>query len=223
MIMVGHSFPERVRLQSPRPHEEYDSTVPTPLFQQPGTKTAFVAVCVLFAAGEFVMRARSRLISRGGAAVERWSLLVVLVTIGGGVLLAIVLALRHIAEVTVGRWPLFVLGLVTIAAGAFIRQWAIFVLGRFFTVDVRVRPGQTVVDRGPYRWVRHPAYSGLLLCCIGIGLALGSWASLVVLATLPTLGLVLRIRSEERALLAALGEPYRRFAAGRSRLFPGVW
>ena len=48
-------------------------------------------------------------------------------------------------------------------------------------------------------------------------------ASLAVLAVLPTAGLVYRIHFEERALLEGLGEPYRRFAASRPRLFPGVW
>ena len=73
------------------------------------------------------------------------------------------------------------------------------------------------------RWVRHPSYTGLTLTFLGIGLALGNWAALIVLAVLPTAGLVVRIRFEERALLDGLGEPYRRFAASRARLFPGLW
>ena len=85
-----------------------------------------------------------------------------------------------------GRLPLFIVGLVLMAAGVFIRQWAIVVLGRFFTADVRVRSGQTVVSRGPYRWVRHPSYSGLIVFFLGLGLALSSWASLALLAVVPT-------------------------------------
>jgi protein-S-isoprenylcysteine O-methyltransferase Ste14 len=108
-------------------------------------------------------------------------------------------------------------------AGIAIRQWAVATLGRFFTIDVRVQPGQTVVDRGPYRWVRHPAYTGLILTFLGFGLALGNWAALGVAFLVPTAGLVYRIHFEERALLEGLGEPYRRFAEGRPRLFPGVW
>ena len=108
-------------------------------------------------------------------------------------------------------------------AGIAIRQWAVVILGRFFTIEVRIHPGQTVVERGPYRWVRHPAYAGMIVTFVGIGLALGNWLALAVAAVVPTAGLVLRIRVEERALLDGLGEPYRRFAAGRPRLFPGVW
>jgi protein-S-isoprenylcysteine O-methyltransferase Ste14 len=121
------------------------------------------------------------------------------------------------------RWPLFVVGLVLMAAGIVVRQWAIVTLGRFFTVDVRVHAGQRVVERGPYRWVRHPSYTGLLLFFVGVGLSLDNWASLVVLALLPAAGLLVRIRAEERALVAALGDEYRRYAARRRRLFPGIW
>ena len=108
-------------------------------------------------------------------------------------------------------------------SGIGIRQWAIAVLGRFFTVDVRVQPGQTVVDWGPYRWVRHPSYSGMIITFVGMGLALGNWVSLAVLVVVPTAGLIVRIRVEERTLLGSLGEPYRRFAAARPRLFPFLW
>jgi hypothetical protein len=58
---------------------------------------------------------------------------------------------------------------------------------------------------------------------VGIGLALGNWAALAALAILPTVGLLIRIHDEERLLLEELGEPYRRFASDRARLFPGVW
>jgi protein-S-isoprenylcysteine O-methyltransferase Ste14 len=63
----------------------------------------------------------------------------------------------------------------------------------------------------------------LVVFFIGIGLALSNWASLIVLALVPTVGLLARIRSEERALLAGLGDEYRRYAATRRRLFPGIW
>jgi protein-S-isoprenylcysteine O-methyltransferase Ste14 len=63
----------------------------------------------------------------------------------------------------------------------------------------------------------------LIVTFVGLGLALGNWAALAVLAVVPTVGLLVRIRFEERALLEGLGEPYRRFAASRPRLFPGLW
>jgi protein-S-isoprenylcysteine O-methyltransferase Ste14 len=156
--------------------------------------------------------------------MDRGSLLIAVGFVVAGLAGGIVLAAHvHAAGIGHARWPLFVAGLVVMVAGIAIRQWAVAVLGRFFTVDVRVQPGQTVVERGPYRWVRHPSYTGMILTFVGLGVGLRNWAALAVLAVVPTIGLVIRIRFEERALLEGLGEPYRRFAATRAHLFPGLW
>jgi len=196
--------------------------VAPPPYDQPGANIVFWGLVVLFAVGEHVVRVRSHA-NRRGAGSERWSLLVVIAAIGGGLGAGFVLAQRHVATIGSGRWPLFVVGLALMLAGIVLRHWAVLTLGRFFTVDVRVQPGQTVVESGPYRWVRHPSYTGLILFFAGLGLALSDWASLAVVVLVPTAGLIVRIRSEEQALMDGLGEPYEAFAARRRRLIPGVW
>jgi protein-S-isoprenylcysteine O-methyltransferase Ste14 len=190
---------------------------------EPAARIAFHGLLGVWFLAELVVRLRSHF-NRRGERMDRGSLLVVVALMAVGVGGAFALAEHvHQAGIADGRWPLFVAGLVLMSAGIAIRQWAVAVLGRFFTVDIRVQPGQTVVERGPYRWVRHPAYAGLILTFVGIGFALENWAALAVAAVVPTAGLVVRIRLEERALLAGLGEPYRRFAAARPHLFPGLW
>ncbi|HUC05750.1 MAG TPA: isoprenylcysteine carboxylmethyltransferase family protein [Acidimicrobiales bacterium] len=191
-------------------------------YQEPVAEVLFWALLALFILGEYAMRFRS-FVNRSGTRAERSSLVVVVVGVVGGLLGGIYGAEHRIATIGPGRWPLFVVGLILMAGGLFLRQWSIFVLGRYFTADVRIHEGQTVVDWGPYRWVRHPSYSGMVAFFGGLGLAFSSWFSLAVLIVVPTAGLVVRIRAEERALLAGLGEPYARFAAGRARLVPGVW
>jgi protein-S-isoprenylcysteine O-methyltransferase Ste14 len=192
-------------------------------FDHPGARIAFDVVVGAFVLSEVRVRLRSGR-NPHGSQLDRTSLLVVQASavagVGGAVLLA-----RRASGLAIAHngWPLFVLGLVLMCVGIAIRQWAVATLGRFFTIDVRVQPGQTVVEGGPYRWVRHPSYTGLIVTFVGFGLALGNWASLAVLAVVPTAGLVYRIRFEERALLEGLGEPYRRYAEGRPRLLPGVW
>jgi protein-S-isoprenylcysteine O-methyltransferase Ste14 len=184
---------------------------------------AFDVLLTIFAVCELRVRLRSA-INRQGTRADHGSLAAVFVSIGVGLMGGFLFASDvHGAAISFARWALFVLGLVLMAAGIAVRQWAVALLGPFFTTDVRVHAGQTVVESGPYRWVRHPAYTGLIVSFCGIGLALGNWASLAALALLPTLGLIIRIRVEERALVAGLGEPYRRFAATRARLIPRVW
>ncbi len=124
-----------------------------------------------------------------------------------------------IGSATLVAW----IGLVFLWAGVGLRFWAFHTLGRYFTFVVQTSADQPVISDGPYRFVRHPGYTGILVAVAGIGLILDNWLSLVTLVAAVLCGLVLRIRVEERALLAALGDRYADFAAGRKRLFPYVW
>jgi protein-S-isoprenylcysteine O-methyltransferase Ste14 len=192
-------------------------------YTDPGARIAFYVVFGIFLLLESRVRLRSQL-NRQGSRSDRNSRVVLYFWVVAGLVGGFALAGDvHGAAIRGGRWPIFVVGLILMGAGIAIRQWAVALLGQFFTTDVRVHPGQTVVERGPHRWVRHPSYTGMLITFVGIGLALGNWAALGALAVLPTIGLVYRIRVEERALLDGLGEPYRRFAASRSRLVPRLW
>ena len=158
--------------------------------------------------------------------LDRGTLPLVILFAGAGFLAAALCAV-HVGSATIGsglvRWLVFDIGIVLIVAGAALRLWAIVTLGRWFTYDVRVAEGQPVVTTGPYRWVRHPSYTGVLLLLFGVGLTLGNWLSLLFIATLPTVGLILRIRVEEAALHTTLGPSYDRYAATKPHLFPGLW
>jgi protein-S-isoprenylcysteine O-methyltransferase Ste14 len=114
-------------------------------------------------------------------------------------------------------------GLIIAWAGMLLRLWAVLTLGRFFTTTVVVRAEQTVVTGGPYRFVRHPSYLGVLILLFGFGLALGDLASAVAMVVLPTMGLLWRIKVEEAALRAELGDRYIEYCKGHARLIPGIW
>jgi protein-S-isoprenylcysteine O-methyltransferase Ste14 len=162
--------------------------------------------------------------NHGGTRQDRGSFYVVIATSVLGVLAAFYCASDVQSTGLRGaRWPVFIVGVVVIMLGIVLRQWSVSTLGAFFTVQVQVREGQTVVDTGPYRFVRHPSYTAIITSFAGIGVALENWLSLLALLIIPTIGLVVRIRVEERALLAALGEPYRQFSQSRARLIPKVW
>jgi protein-S-isoprenylcysteine O-methyltransferase Ste14 len=188
-----------------------------------GAKYAFYVVLGMFGVSEWSIRLRSRM-NHGGTKQDRGSFFVIVATSIAGVGAAFVLAQDGQSDgVSVARWPIFIVGLVIVLLGVALRQWSVLTLGKFFTVQVSVRSDQTVVDTGPYRWVRHPSYTAIIMSFVGIGVALENWLSLVVLIVVPTIGLVIRIRVEETALLEALGETYREFSATRARLIPKVW
>ena len=108
-------------------------------------------------------------------------------------------------------------------AGLAVRVWAIATLGAAFRTTVEVEPGQAVVSSGPYRWVRHPSYTGLLAVVAGFAIATGSWPGLAVAVVLALPALVRRIGIEEAELTRVLGDDYRRYRAGTARLVPRVW
>ena len=117
----------------------------------------------------------------------------------------------------------FAAGLVIMLAGMVLRGWSFLTLGKYFTFTVIVTPDQPVMTAGPYRVLRHPSYAGALLICAGIGLASANLVGLAVLTVLPLALLLWRIHLEESALVATLGDAYRRYAAGHKRLVPLVW
>ncbi|MFZ0579756.1 MAG: isoprenylcysteine carboxylmethyltransferase family protein [Candidatus Acidiferrales bacterium] len=120
------------------------------------------------------------------------------------------------------RTEIFFLGIALMWAGIAFRYYAMRVLGRYFTFQVDVHSGQTVIEAGPYRYVRHPSYSGALVTVIGFGLSLGNWAGLLALVTCVGIGYAYRIQVEEDALVGALGEPYKQYMGRTQRLVPFV-
>ncbi|MBV1856347.1 methyltransferase family protein [Catellatospora tritici] len=114
-------------------------------------------------------------------------------------------------------------GAVVIWAGLAVRSWAVVTLGRSFRTFIEVDADQVVVTDGPYRWVRHPSYTGLLLVTVGFGLGVGNWLSLAVCVVVPLAGLLPRIAVEESEMTRVLGEQYRSYQRVSYRLVPGLW
>jgi methyltransferase len=94
-------------------------------------------------------------------------------------------------------------GLALFAAAKALKYWAIASLGRLWTFRVLVVPGEPLVRRGPYRWVRHPNYIGVAGEIAGAAMWMGGLLSGAVFTILFGWLMLRRIRIEERALLAA--------------------
>jgi len=115
------------------------------------------------------------------------------------------------------------IGLVLILLGMGLRFFSIRTLGTFFTVDVAVQTQQTIKTDGLYRYIRHPAYAGNLLCFIGFGLSLDNWVSLLVVVCLVFLAIRHRMVIEERVLLDQIGREYAEYMEHTARLIPGIY
>lgn len=94
----------------------------------------------------------------------------------------------------------------------------------YFSQIVRIQSerGHQVAAGGPYRFVRHPAYIGMILTELGSSLMLGSWLALIP-GVISALLFIVRTALEDRTLLAELNG-YTEFAQKtRYRLLPGIW
>jgi protein-S-isoprenylcysteine O-methyltransferase Ste14 len=116
-----------------------------------------------------------------------------------------------------------VVGLVIFVGGEAMRVWSKATLGRYFTYTVMTSSDQPVITDGPYRFLRHPSYTGVLMIAIGIGLLWGNWLGLAAMTVGAVAGLAYRIYVEEKALFEDLGDRYRTYAASHKRLIPFVW
>jgi protein-S-isoprenylcysteine O-methyltransferase Ste14 len=170
---------------------------------------------------EVGVRVREGVQGKGRADRDRGTRVLIALTLGGAIVAA--LGARSVAPELRMPAPLRMAGVVVMWLGLALRVWAIAALGGRFRTTVEVEPGQAVVSSGPYRWIRHPSYAGLLLIVAGLGTALGNWLSLVACVVLPLPAIAWRIHVEEAELNRVLGQAYRTYQSGRACLIPGLW
>lgn len=195
--------------------------VVTPFVQQAGAARWVLQATVLaFALGELLTALRRR---RGAQQVNLSAEVGFRLMLFGAI--ALLAAARSLipAAVIPGGVVVFAAAGVGSWLGLLLRWWSVVTLGRYFTTVLAVGDDQPVIESGPYRWVRHPSYSGLLLAFTGCAVMVGNWAGVLGSVVVVVAALLIRIRVEERGLIAALGQRYLGYAAGRARLVPFVW
>ena len=111
-------------------------------------------------------------------------------------------------------------GAALVPAGLAIRLWATLTLRHAYTRTLRIQPGQELMRRGPYRWVRHPGYLGSLTLWSGVALASGNPVAMAITAVALAIAYGRRIRHEEAMLIEAFGERYRDYQRKVGALIP---
>ncbi len=150
-----------------------------------------------------------------------WRLMWIVIT--GSIWLGI-LAAQKISAANLPDRKLFTLiGVLVFVAGLVLRGYSVFRLGRFFTVNVAIAADHQLIETGPYRFVRHPSYTGALLAIFGFTLTLGNWLSIAGVMLPIFAAFVYRMNVEERALIAGLGDDYRAYISRTKRLLPLIY
>jgi protein-S-isoprenylcysteine O-methyltransferase Ste14 len=113
-------------------------------------------------------------------------------------------------------------GLFIILTGIVLRLVAIKMLGKFFTVDVTIRHGHQLIKNGLYKYFRHPSYTASLLAFIGFGISLNNWPGLLIVTSAIFVAFTIRIKIEEKALLAQFGDEYTNYKKEAYGLIPFI-
>jgi protein-S-isoprenylcysteine O-methyltransferase Ste14 len=190
------------------------------LFPSVYAEWTFWIITAVWLGAEFIGASLIPALKRGGGGTGKSNRLLNFVTIMAFVSvfgIAGVFAQQGVAMLP--GWTSYI-GMTLMILGLFVRQWAVAVLGRFFSGATGVLGDHRVVETGPYRLVRHPSFTGVLLTQVGIGLAFQSWGA--VLAILPVFGIGYgyRMLLEEKELLAKLGDVYAAYMKRTKRLIP---
>ncbi len=115
------------------------------------------------------------------------------------------------------------IGTLIFAFGVFLRLLAIRTLGRFFTFEVGIRQDHEVIRIGPYRYLRHPSYTGYLLMAIGQGIIFQSLGISLFLFSIAIAFLGYRISYEEKVLSQHFGIKYSDYQKETWRLIPWLY
>ncbi|MCX6006526.1 MAG: isoprenylcysteine carboxylmethyltransferase family protein [Chloroflexi bacterium] len=130
--------------------------------------------------------------------------------------------LDHGRLLVLGDWLTWV-GVAIMISGIVFRQYAISVLGKFFTATVQIKKDHELIKAGPYRYIRHPSYLGILIISLGLGITLANWISLLVCIGLPVIGVMQRIKVEEKELERHFGKQYQDYKKNTWRIVPYIY
>nr|NJM04772.1 isoprenylcysteine carboxylmethyltransferase family protein [Desulfobacula sp.] len=123
------------------------------------------------------------------------------------------------------RWPLpgmiHLLGGLVFCSGVIFRLWAIKTLGRYYSHIVREVKAHIIIDSGPYGFIRHPAYAGMILANAGVLIFFFNPQAAFFFFLILIPAILLRILVEEKTLVTING--YKEYAGYKKRLIPFVW
>jgi protein-S-isoprenylcysteine O-methyltransferase len=187
------------------------------------TSRLAAAIGLAFFVSELLLTLTRRSRGKGYARQDRSTLRIIWIAIAASLIAGFVAARQWHRAVFPHRMEVAWVGVAVFAFGIALRWWSIVTLGRFFTTDVAIAPDHELVETGPFRRIRHPSYTGVLLGFAGFALTTGNWVAFLVINVPIFASFVHRMNVEERALISGLGERYLRYMRRTKRLLPFVY
>ncbi len=116
-----------------------------------------------------------------------------------------------------------VLAIVAAIGSVWLITNAVKTLGKEWSLTARLVEGHKLATTGPYAYVRHPIYTGMLGMLVATGLAISHWLALIVALLIFFIGTIIRVRSEEKLLREAFGQDFENYAQRVPAIVPGLY
>jgi protein-S-isoprenylcysteine O-methyltransferase Ste14 len=181
-----------------------------------------IAIAYIYGIFEFYISFRQRqkikIVSKG----DKGSLWVLLISITIGYLLSFSIAATKIGRIY--HWNiLFALGILIIIVGLMSRIISIRTLKQYFTYSVTKAENHELIEKGFYKFIRHPGYLGQLIIFTGISISLSNWLSIIIMFSSTFIGYMNRIRVEEKFMIEQLGDKYSDYQKRTKKLIPKIY
>ena len=153
---------------------------------------------------------------------DRLSIWIIVISISSGYWLSFMIGATRIGRIY--HWnTFFVIGSILVIIGLIIRITSIRTLNRQFTFTVTRIENHELIEKGLYKYLRHPGYMGQLIIFAGIATSLSNWLSILLMIVPVLLGYIYRIKVEEKFMIDQMGQKYRDYQKRTKRLIPGIY
>jgi len=180
------------------------------------------AFTILYGLFELFMGTRyrkERTIEKSG---DRLSIWMMTLGISLGYWISFMIGSTHIGRIY--HWnTFFIIGSVIEAIGLVVRIRAINTLKQQFTYTVTEIQNHELIERGLYKYIRHPGYLGQLIIFLGISLTISNWLSVIGMIVPVFLGYLYRIKVEEKFMIKQMGEKFIEYQKRTNRLIPMIY
>lgn len=182
----------------------------------------YPVICFIWITSEILLNRILRAKKEDKQDADRQSLMYMWITIMIVMPLAHLVSLKYPAPISSNEGIRYI-GMGLIISGMLFRFIAVYMLGRYFTVNVTIRTDHKIVQQGLYKYLRHPSYLGSLLSFFANGIALNNWISWIISFVPVLLTFMYRMKIEEALLTENFGEDYINYKKKTWRLIPFVY
>ncbi len=186
-------------------------------------RLTWLLLCLLWLSAEIKLARANRVEGAQLSEKEERSQRLLWLTLVVSLVLALAFKTLGLTPIPLSYLPRQLIAALIFAAGLSLRYVAVKQLGRFFTTDVMIQHEHKLITDGLYRRVRHPAYTGLIIAFIGIGLAMGDFIALALLTVPVTVAFNYRINIEENLMMKKFGKQYQDYRQQTKKLMPWIF